>query len=109
MTRELTYRDIIREFLFFLKKENAYKEYIKAIKQQRKNQFLNWENHVNIFTINPLKECFKNNNNQLCYLIDRSFLWTSTKEGHDFWSALDEKWSNKMQNTEIIPEKLTHK
>lgn len=40
MTRELTYREIIREFLFFLKKENAYKEYIKAIKQQKKKEKL---------------------------------------------------------------------
>ena len=44
MTRELTYREIIKEFLFFLKKENAYKEYIKAIKQYRKKEFRNWEN-----------------------------------------------------------------
>lgn len=96
-----------------MKKENAYKEYIKAIKQQRKNQFLNWENYVNIFTINSLKECFKINSNTsyspICSLIDNSFRWASTKEGHDFWSALDEKWFDKMQNTKIIPEKLTHK
>jgi len=38
MTRKLTYRKIIRELLLFLKKENAYEEYIKAIKQQKKKQ-----------------------------------------------------------------------
>jgi len=106
MTRKLTYRKIIREFLFFLKKENAYKEYIKAIKQQRKNQFVNWGNYINIFTINSLKGCF--NNIDIAYLIDVSFRWASTKEGHDFWSALDKKWRDKMRNTEIVAEQLTN-
>lgn len=105
MTRKLTYREIIREFLLFLKKENAHKEYIKAIKQQRKSQFKNWENYINIFTINNLKECFRSNSN-IGYLIDNSFHWASTKEGHDFWSALDIKWRDKMRNTEIVAEKL---
>jgi hypothetical protein len=104
--RKLTYREIVREFLFFLKKENAYKKYIKAIKQQRKSQFKNWGNYINIFTINSLRECLKNNSN-IGYLIDNSFHWASTKEGHDFWSALDNKWHDKMRNIEIVPEKLT--
>lgn len=108
MTRELTYREIIREFLFFLKKENAYKEYIKAIKQQRKGVIKNWGNYINVLTINSLRKCFKNNSN-MAYLIDNSFHWASTKEGHDFWSALDKKWRDKIKGTELVAEKLTYK
>lgn len=104
MTRELTYREIIKEFLFFLKKENAYKEYIKAIKQYRKKEFRNWENYINILTIKPLKNCVINN---IAYLIDCSFTWSSTEEGHDFWSALDKKWRDKMKDIEIVAEKIT--
>ena len=106
MTQELTYREIIREFLFFLKKENAYKKYIKAIKQQKKEQFKNWENYINIFTINNFKGCFRSDSN-IGNLIDYSFHWAITKEGHDFWSELDKKWRDKMRNTEIVAEKLT--
>lgn len=106
--RKLTYREIIREFLFFLKKENVYKEYIKAIKQQRKKQFKNWENYINILTINSFREYFKKNNN-MAYLIDISFHWAFTEEGHDFWSELDRKWRSKMKNTELVAEKLTRK
>lgn len=107
MTREFTYREIIREFLFFLKKENAYKKYIKAIKQQKKREIKNWGNYINVLTINSLKECFRNNSN-IGYLIDCSFNWASTKEGHDFWSALDKKWCDKMRNIKIVAEKLTN-
>jgi len=104
MTRELTYREIIKEFLFFLKKENAYKGYIKAIKQYRKKEFINWENYINVLTINSLKGCFNSN---IGHLIDMSFHWAPTKEGHDFWSVLDKKWLDKMRNTEIVAEKIT--
>lgn len=106
MTRELTYREIIKEFLFFLKRENAYKGYIKAIKQYRKKEFINWENYINILTIESLKRCIINSN-QIGYLIDFSFHWAPTKEGHDFWSALDKKWRDKMKDIEIVAEKIT--
>lgn len=106
MIRELTYREIVREFLLFLKTEHAYKEYINAIKQQRKSQFRNWENYINILTIKSLKRCIINSN-QIGYLIDCSFTWSSTEEGHDFWSALDKKWRDKMKYIEIVAEKIT--
>ncbi len=105
MTRELTYREAIREFLFFLKKENAYKKYIKAIKRQKKEEFKNLENYINVLTIYPLKTCFKND--MICYLIDRSFTWVYTEEGHGFWAELDRKWYLKMEGTKIVAEKLT--
>jgi len=106
MKQKLTYREIIREFLFFLKKENAYKEYIKAIKQQRKKEFINWGNYINILTIKSLKRCFINSN-LITYLIDCSFTWSFTKEGHDFWSELDIKWCDKMKDIQLVAEKLT--
>ena len=109
MTRELTYREIIREFLFFLKKENAYEKYIKAIKQQRKYDFKNWGNYINVLTINSLKDCFRINSNEIGHLIDFSFIWAETREGQNFWSALNTKWRDKMRDTKIVTEKLTHK
>lgn len=106
MKRKLTYREIVREFLLFLKTEHAYKEYIKAIKQQKKRQFKNWENYINIFTIDSLKGCFEDDIN-IRYLIDNSFHWAITKEGHEFWSRLDKKWRAKMKDTEIVEEKIS--
>jgi len=105
MTRELTYREIVREFLLFLKKENAYKQYIEAIKKQKTSEIKNWGNEINILTIPRLKECFINSSG-LVYLIDSAFHWAVTKEGHDFWSALDKKWHGKMKNTEIVAEQI---
>ncbi len=103
--RKLTYREIIREFLLFLKKENAYKEYIKAIKRQKKGEFKNLGNYINVFTINSLKICFKSDSN-IGNLIDNSFHWDATKEGHYFWSELDRKWCDKMRNVEMVTEKI---
>jgi hypothetical protein len=106
MKRKLTYREIVREFLFFLKKENAYKNYIKAIKEQRKKEFIDWENYINVLTIKSFRGRFVNSGN-IGHLIDNSFHWAATKEGHDFWSALNIKWYDKMKDTEIVAEKLT--
>lgn len=107
MKQKLTYREIVREFLLFLKTEYAYKGYIKAIKQCKKHEFINWGNYINILTINSLKVCFKSNF-YIAHLINNSFHWASTKEGYDFWSVLDKKWHDKMRNIEIIAEKLTN-
>jgi len=90
-----------------LKKENAYKGYIKAIKQQKESQFKNWGNYINILTIDSLIGCFKYNCH-IPYLIDNSFNWASTKEGRDFWSALHNKWFEKMKDIELVAEKLTN-
>ena len=108
MKEKLTYREIIREFLFFLKKENAYERYIKEIKRQNKRELKNWGNYINVLTIDSLKNCFKNDSTRysnIGYLIYNAFLWSATKEGFDFWSALDTKWSYKMRNIEMINEK----
>jgi len=105
MTRKLTYREIVREFLLFLKTEHVYKQYIEATKKQRKSEIKNWGNEINILTIPNLKECFRNNRNLAC-LIDKAFLWNSTKEGHDFWMTLDRKWMAKMLNVELVAEKI---
>ena len=105
MKQKLTYREIIRKFLFFLKRENAYKEYIKAVKQQRKKEFINWGNYINVLTIKSIKRCFIDISN-IAYLIDCSFTWSSTKEGHGFWLELDTKWRDKMKDIELVVEKL---
>lgn len=107
MKQKLTYREIVREFLSFLKKENVYRDYIEAIKQQKRREFIHWENYVNVFTIYSLKRCFKSDSG-MGNLIDDSFHWASTKEGHNFWSALNKKWYDKMKDTEIVAEKLTN-
>ena len=104
MKQKLTYREIIRDFLSFLKKENAYERYIKEIKRQNKREFKNWGNYINVLTINSLKSCFKSGSD-IGYLIHHAFLWSATKEGFDFWAALDIKWSYKMRNIEMINEK----
>jgi hypothetical protein len=106
MIQKLTYREIVREFLLFLKTEHVYKQYIEATKIQRKSEIKNWGNEINILTIPHLKECFRDSCG-LGFLVDKAFIWDSTKEGFDFWSVLDNQWQDKMRNIEIVNEKLT--
>ena len=103
--RKLTYREIVREFLLFLKTEHVYKRYITLVKTQRKSQIKNWENSINILTISSIKQCFKNSGH-LCNLIDYAFHWASTTEGHEFWLALNDKWRDKVKDVEIVAEKI---
>jgi len=107
MKQKLTYREIVREFLLFLKTEHAYKIYIAIVKNRRKDEIKNWGNAINILTIPRLEECFKNDSN-IGYLIDRAFYWASTEEGHDFWAGLHQKWRFKMRNVEMVTEKITN-
>lgn len=106
--RKLTYREIVREFLLFLKTEHVYKKYITSVKLQRKNEIKNWGNSINILTIPHIEKCFKRCGTLGC-LIDYAFNWASTREGAEFWLALDDKWRAKMASTELVAEKLTHK
>ena len=77
------------KFISFLKEHNALKEYIFNLEDQK--------NETLLYRILHHKHDF---------YID-SFLWSQTKEGRGYWSALDYMWhdiiENEAINTEIQP------
>ena len=103
----ITYRELSKLFLKFLKENNALEKYKRKLML---NIMLkpNMENVM--FYINPmlivLKEPIKRYD--ISDLISCAFIWKQTNEGEDFWASLDFEWNRMIceANFEIISEKL---
>ena len=105
-TIKITYRQMVAEFLLFLKKNNALNGYRNAVKEYKRSHFKTIENIINPFTIEPIKKLF--NPEEYRELIDLAFCWGKTQEGHEYWEKLDKKWrimigDNKFQ---MVNEKI---
>lgn len=101
-----TYRQMVVEFLLFLKENNALNGYQNAVRKQKWPYFKTIENNINPFTIEPIKLLF--NPQQYCELINKAFSWASTQEGYTYWEKLDRKWRRRIKDIEIqiVNEKI---
>jgi len=106
MLKRLTYREMVAEFLLFLKENNALRGYKKAVREQKLPYFKTIENNINPFTIEPIRVLFRPK--QYCELINIAFAWASTPEGHEYWVKLDYKWRKRIKDIEfqIVNEKI---
>lgn len=104
--KRLTYREMVAEFLSFLKENNALRGYQKAVRKQKWSYFKTIENIINPFTIEPIRVLFRPE--QYCELINMAFTWANTKEDHDYWEKLDHKWRRRIRDIEIqiVNEKI---
>ena len=104
---KLTYRQVCRLFIDFLKENNA----LKRFKTNILTKDLYETTPPQSVYINPLKDeeiknCFSNG--FLTELINYAFLWSSTAEGENYWRKLHTMWTHKIRKMkiEIITEKL---
>ena len=106
MTKKITYRQMVAEFLSFLKENNALRGYQRAVRKQKRLYFKTIENNINPFTIEPIRVLF--NPLQYCELINVAFNWASTPEHHEYWEKLDHKWRRRIRDLEIqvVNEKI---
>lgn len=106
MTKKITYRQMIAEFLSFLKENNALQGYREALIKQKCRYFKTIENYINPFTIEPIRVLF--NPIRYCELINLAFHWSSTLEDHEYWEKLDHKWRRIIKDIEfqIVNEKI---
>lgn len=97
---KLTYRELIKEFIAFLKKNNALESYKKEMKKQHPERFTCWYDHINPFLTTPINGIIKHG----CIgdIIDVSFTWSQTKKGFEFWRDLNDIWRSKTENMELI-------
>lgn len=106
MTRQLTYKEYVREFLQFLKENNVYNAY-------KQNVLADIEMYgygkITLYDrINPLPRIFnkfsyldkgpKSTTEILKQIINFSFMWCETKEGEEYWRHLDNLWKDKTKN-----------
>lgn len=95
MRKEITFRELTKIFLQYLKENNAYDKYKRAVRTQQ--NIKGWYNHINPLTISAIANpsILSNEPNEL---INFSFNWTRTPEGHTYWSDLDVRWRTLMSN-----------
>ena len=67
-----------KRFFAFLKENNAYDKWIYNLR------------HKGWWSVSP-QNLYEDNSNEA---ISRAFFWGDTKEGHEFWSELNHKWSD---------------
>lgn len=92
----MTRREIITEFLLFLKKNNAQYKYKKNMMKQKSSHFITIENKINPLTIEPMKLLLTRE--YYHELINCAFRWAQTEEGHNYWYKLDYKWRRKINH-----------
>ena len=104
--KRITYRQMVAEFLLFLKENNALNGYKNAVRRQKRPYFKTIENNINPFTIEPIRVLF--NPEEYCELINMAFQWSLTPEEHRYWEKLDHKWRKRIRDLEIqvVNEKI---
>lgn len=101
-----TYREMVAQFLSFLKENNALRGYQRAVRKHKWPYIKTIENNINPFTIEPIRVLF--NPIQYCELINMAFQWSSTPEDYAYWEKLDRKWRRRIKDIEfqIVNEKI---
>lgn len=79
----MKYTKKLRQFIRFLKDNDVFKQYMFTTKNAKGQWFENRKFSDRYFEI--FQECFED-------IIDMSFCWAATKEGHEFWLNLHKKW-----------------
>ena len=91
--------EIRMEFIKFLKNNNAYDEYLYAVRDKIK-EYKDYDKIKPLYLyclINPLVRPKLNQIFQGKHpkdIIDRSFCWADTQQGHRFWEKLNDKWND---------------
>ena len=99
MEREITYityRELTLEFLKFLKKHNALKPFKQNVLRTLKRQCsscITQYTMVNPFVSSHILP-YEYNSLFGYAIIDQSFVWAATPQGHDYWHELDLEWDN---------------
>lgn len=77
----------MKKFIKFLENNNAWEKFEKAFIENGKDA-------------KAYKAIFKEDENRA---LDTAFIWAKTKEGHAYWSELNQKWS---EENKTLKEKL---
>jgi hypothetical protein len=79
---QLSQEEVVRLFSNFLKRHKAYKRHSTALRKRAYG--------ANNLTelVSYISDCGED----IGVLIDRSFTWSNTIQGHKYWSKLDVEW-----------------
>ena len=75
----------------FLKEKGVFQLYIDNINEQHPGlDYIFWEKMWKNEVLSEENKCIEG--------IDYAFCWADTKQGHDFWSKIDDEWKDKFCN-----------
>ncbi len=99
----MTYLEIVKEFVLFLKENNALKAYKENVYKAHSPQFFSKNKEYELYYyMNPLV-CLKGT--WLPYdirnLINHSFTWACTPQGRGYWAHLHSKWMDCVRRKNI--------
>lgn len=106
MKPQLTYRELKHLFANFLKENKALKQYKENLLTQRKREFKNLTNYLDILTLDRFNMLIESE--KLHEFINSAFIWMSTPQGHGYWCELDKKWGNiiKQYHSTLKPSQI---
>ena len=81
--------DMIKEFVVFLKKHNAYTKFLSCAEGYHCRCFNTQELPIKSILLKKWKQVgiIESGN-----LLSSSFAWSSTKEGFEYWANLQKQW-----------------
>ena len=80
-----------KKFFRFLKEKGVFQLYIDNINEQHPGlDYIFWEKMWKNEVLSEENKCIEG--------IDYAFCWADTKQGHDFWSKIDDEWKDKFCN-----------
>ena len=80
-----------KKFFRFLKEKGVFQLYIDNINEQHLGlDYFFWEKMWKNEVLSEENKCIEG--------IDYAFCWADTKQGHDFWSKIDDEWKDKFCN-----------
>ena len=84
-----------KKFFRFLKEKGVFQLYIDNINEQHPGlDYIFWEKMWKNEVLSEENKCIEG--------IDYAFCWADTKQGHDFWSKIDDEWKDKFCNCYCI-------
>ena len=80
-----------KKFFRFLKEKGVFQLNIDNINEQHPGlDYIFWEKMWKNEVLSEENKCIEG--------IDYAFCWADTKQGHDFWSKIDDEWKDKFCN-----------
>ena len=106
--KQITYREFKKIIVNCLKENHAYDRFKNNLIEQHQSEFNNLYPFFDILSLSSFKKILDGSKYKDSYnyhineVINYAFTWSDTKEGHEFWCQLDEKWRKKMTNYKIF-------
>ena len=83
-------KNLIKQFIAFLKKNDAYTKYLHNVEKDMDVHFKETKEQVKDFLLR--KWLREEAEYSVPNFLAGAFVWSNTAEGHNYWQTLDKRW-----------------